>query len=99
MAIVIQPDGTQVELKPERSNGTLTLEQMQKAVGGYIEIVPANVDEVVVCNEEGKLYDPPLPLNVPATIRSGWLHDPLRGNIIFCTRREMGDEEEDGDAT
>ena len=32
-----------------------TLEAEQKAVGGYIEVVPLDNEKILVCNEEGKL--------------------------------------------
>lgn len=32
-----------------------TLEAEQKAVGGYIEVVPLGNDKLLICNEEGKL--------------------------------------------
>jgi hypothetical protein len=59
---------------PERTEYTapIPLEDLQAAVGGYIEAVPywdhfviddERVRAVVWCNEEGKLQDPPLPRN------------------------------------
>lgn len=32
-----------------------TLEAEQKAVGGYIEVVPLDNEKILICNEEGKL--------------------------------------------
>ena len=32
-----------------------TLEAEQKAVGGYIEVVPLDNERLLICNEEGKL--------------------------------------------
>ena len=34
-----------------------TLEALQEAVGGYIEVVPFVADTVIICDEEGKLKD------------------------------------------
>jgi hypothetical protein len=42
----------------------MTLEQLQKLVGGYIQIVPLGEDQMVI-NEEGKLLG--LPYNETAT--------------------------------
>ena len=39
-----------------------TLEDLQKAVGGYIETVTVATDLVIICNEEGKIMG--LPYNV-----------------------------------
>lgn len=32
-----------------------TLEEKQKIVGGYIEVVPYDENAIIICNEEGKL--------------------------------------------
>lgn len=50
MAKLIKVDGTSETLKD------LSLESMQKAVGGYIEVVSSPQSKYdFVCNEEGKL--------------------------------------------
>tara|TARA_Y100000361_G_C10924262_1_gene220524 strand:- start:87 stop:359 length:273 start_codon:yes stop_codon:yes gene_type:complete len=43
----------------------LTLEQLQKLVGGYIQIIPLANKKQMIINEEGKLMD--LPYNQTAT--------------------------------
>lgn len=48
-------------LKPTLCEIDNTLEEMQMIVGGYIEVVTMD-DFVVICNEEGRLYD--LPFNI-----------------------------------
>ena len=54
MATLIKTDGTLVTLKPEGPKGTLTLEQMQKAINGDIEIVRLRNGNIMVIDEEGK---------------------------------------------
>ena len=53
-------------LKPMLCNIDNTLEEMQMIVGGYIETVTIGGKEsdtfVVICNEEGRLFD--LPVNI-----------------------------------
>lgn len=67
----LQPDGSSTR---EVFDGPPGLETLQKAVGGYIELVPMfdtvavegrKVPAVVFCNEEGKLDG--LPINPNAT--------------------------------
>lgn len=52
---IIRPDG-----KEEEINRKLSLEEMQAIVGGYIEIIKANIPHrSLVVNEEGLLLDLP----------------------------------------
>ncbi|MBW8016573.1 MAG: DUF3846 domain-containing protein, partial [Planctomycetes bacterium] len=58
MAIIIKVSGTNENINP--SNGKVfTLEELQQAVGGYIELVPINQGEhknkLMIVDEEGKL--------------------------------------------
>ena len=68
-------------------DGQLTLELLQRLVGGYIEVVHPDgfpQDVVLICNEEGKLRD--LPFNF-------YLGDtPIVGNVVFCgqKRQDLG---------
>lgn len=88
MATLIKPDGTVSEVLP--ANGaTFTLKEMQRCVGGYIEIIRVG-SALYVLNEEGKLLG--LPPNVPATHRA---HDFLRegdylcGAVLICEQGEV----------
>jgi len=47
---ILKVDGTREEIKEE-----ISLEVMQKAVGGFIEIVATNDGRQMIMNEEGKL--------------------------------------------
>ena len=60
-----------------------TLEDMQKAVGGYIEeYMPFEDDVALVCNEEGKMLG--LPLNRGITDEKGQLQDIIAGDFFIC---------------
>jgi hypothetical protein len=90
MAFIITTDGQTVLLPP----GRLTLKQMQKAVGGYIEHVHCPLyKHAVYCNEDGKILG--LPINEKATILAGHLHDPLCGDVLFLTQIEQHELMED----
>ena len=70
-----------------------TLEDLQKNVGGHIEVVrPFDNDIVVICDEEGKLKQRPL---TRALIRNNAVVDVLVGDLIVCAARP-GSEELDG---
>ena len=57
--VVIKEPGKAPVIEPMFDN---SLESFQNAVGGYIETVTINDDLVIICNEEGRLMD--LPMNV-----------------------------------
>lgn len=69
-----------------------TLEALQQAVGGYIEVVPLTEQLCVICNEEGKLLGLPPVAAMPAR------RDVLCGPLIICRTTQDGeftDAEED----
>ena len=88
MALIIRTDGSTKEiLNP-------TLEQLQEAVGGYIEIVRINPDflpmnwegaEHMYCNEEGKLLG--LEYNAKATKLIDF-NDAIVGNVVLMYEGE-----------
>jgi hypothetical protein len=84
MAIVIAPDGTRTTLTGVNPDGTLSLEQCQKAVGGYIERVclpggTAPNDVEMIADEEGLLKPDPV-LNPIASAIAG---QPIVGTVIL----------------
>lgn len=87
--VAIHPEGTITE---EIITKVPTLEDLQKIVGGYIEVVPYfnRYDDkmcVAFCNEEGKLKQ--LPVNMPAqalwmqAVEGRPLNDMLVGSIAI----------------
>lgn len=91
MAKLLKPDGTEQELTPG-DNGKFTLEQMQKHVGGYVQLIKLNGNERLVVDEDG------LPKNLPVneeatTLLQSYSATPtvkLVGNVLFGTRKEFG---------
>jgi hypothetical protein len=75
-AIVKRPD----ERYGHMTNVSNKLENLQKIVGGYIEVIPGPRGSIIICNEEGKLrgLDPNMPYN----------GDLLVGTIIVCGTNE-----------
>jgi hypothetical protein len=83
-ARIYKADGTIIETAP--ANGTdFQLEELQKIVGGYIEIVSLLDNEIMVINEEGKLTD--LPVNENATElynEVDGFYDYIVGDVLVC---------------
>jgi hypothetical protein len=86
MARIIKADNTVTTVKPPK--GSFTLEELQAAVGGYIEVVrvPNSENLILVVNEEGLLKK--LPLNEQATLLA---QQPIVGDVVLCTLKEMGE--------
>lgn len=83
MAILIQSNGEHREIAP--INGTdFKLEELQRYVGGFIEVLNLEDGYILVINEEGKLHG--LDPNENATllwILSGGA-DVVVGDVVFC---------------
>ena len=80
-AIVKRPD----ERYGHMTHVSNTLENLQRIVGGYIEVLPIGGDLLIICNEEGKLE------NLEDNMEYG--DDMLVGTIIVVGENgeEFGD--------
>ena len=82
---------TYEQVKPKGK--TFSLEELQKFVGGYIEILHLADDKLcMVCNEEGKINH--LPMNPIATrlfnvLTTGSPYDYIVGNVLICGSNEI----------
>ncbi len=80
---IIKTNNEVIEVTPK--NGTdFSLEELQEIVGGYIEILPLQDNEIMVINEEGKLDG--LDYNSKATEevqKCGWA-DFIVGDVLVC---------------
>ena len=66
-----------------------TLEDLQKAVGGYIEVIhPFDDSACIICNEEGKLNG--LPMNRALTDDSGKITDIIAGAFLVAGVSDEG---------
>ena len=84
-AWLIKANGERKEIAPK--NGTdFTADELHGYVGGYIEIVRFR-NEIMVVNEEGKLYG--LPYNHNATILARWkgYDDDIVGDVVVCHKK------------
>lgn len=85
MNYIFKTDGTSEKVPP--TNGTdYTLEELQKMVGGYIEVVrvPHKPSMILIVNEEGLLHN--LPPNPMATGIAG---QPIVGNAVYCPTEHL----------
>lgn len=91
MARLINPEGGERYLVP--ADGKIfTLEELQKAVGGYIEIVKLNDNVSMVIDEDGKNKD--LDFNPTATTlaklnKAIFDYDYIVGPAVFVLNREL----------
>ena len=68
---------------PRRLELSHSLDEMQKAVGGFIQILYPFEDPIaLVCNEEGKLLR--LPANRALRDESGAVYDIVCGTFFLC---------------
>jgi hypothetical protein len=76
-----------------------TLEELQKIVGGNIEIVSLNDGNFMVLNEEGKLKNLPLNRKASDLFNTGgrlW-YDPIVGDVLACGAGWLADDDDPDD--
>jgi hypothetical protein len=83
---IIHSDGTVWPVSPKNGKD-FKLEEMQKIVGGIIQIVHAQDGRIIVLHEEGKLIG--LPPNVIATHLFGNPNDIIVGDVLVCLSKEV----------
>jgi hypothetical protein len=71
----------------------MSYDDINKAVGGWIEAVPTTGQVTIYCNEEGKLTGLPFNQIATAFVRP-FIDDVIVGNVVFC-----GPPDEEGDET
>ena len=80
MDLIIKTDG-----KVEFSKcSKYDLKQMQKIVGGHIELVDLSHDDFMVINEEGAING--MPINKTASIIYG---SPIFGDVLICNKNHI----------
>lgn len=82
---VVKADGT-IKEYPPADGKQFTLKEMQKAVGGLIEVVPSwrGEDTLMFANEEGLIIG--LPLNQLSVELTG---SPLVGDLLVVPKEMM----------
>ena len=84
MATLIKSDGTSTEVNPKNKKH-FSLEELQKFVDGYIQLVNTTDGRLMVVYEEGKLNK--LPENKIATELCR--HSLIVGDVLVCKQNEV----------
>ena len=90
MATIFHTDGFREKVTP--ANGSdFRLEEMQRMVGGIIEIVYFDDNTVMVINEEGKLLGLPLNRDATAIFRAHYpdSDDYIVGDALVCSDEQI----------
>lgn len=86
-ATLYRMDGTQEKILLNSDATTSSLEYLQKLVGGYIEVVHLNGNDLVI-NEEGLLLDlEPNPWSYYVTKGTDWKNQYFFGDMILIEGR------------
>ncbi len=83
--LLITPEASVTEFVP--ANGRdFTLEELQKGVEGYIEIIDLTDKTIMVVNEDGKgrLYPNMMATVIAKGCRAIFPHDYIAGNAVLC---------------
>ena len=87
MATLIKSNGEEKNVLPDNKMD-FTLEELQKYVGGLIEIVRTKDGKPMIINEEGKIND--LPINQKATAIYPYNeYDFIIGDVLICQEDEI----------
>lgn len=89
MAVIYKANGERETVFPDNGKD-FKLEQLQKIVGGYIDMLGVGGDEIMVFNDEGKLMG--LPYNREATeiYRKAFQTDDfIVGDVLVCKDNEI----------
>lgn len=89
MALIYKANGEREVVSPDNGKD-FKLEQLQKIVGGYIEVLEISDDEIMVVNEEGKLLD--LAYNQDATYlyrKHRQSNEYIVGDVLVCKKNEV----------
>ncbi len=89
MAKLYEVGCTVKEVQP-KDGKKFTLKEAQSLVGGYVELVHLDGDNILLCDEEGLLKEKPV--NQEASIearRMGWRGGFLVGSILFLKDGEV----------
>ena len=87
MATLIKSNGVETNLTPQNKTD-FQLTELQKIVGGLIEIVKTKDGRTMVINEEGKVND--LPINQKASELYQYNEfDFIAGKVLICDKNEI----------
>lgn len=90
MARIIKTNGVEQEIKPKNGRD-FKLAELQSFVGGYIEIVDLDNDEIMVVNEEGLINGLPFNIKATAIVRNVYHTSEMGivGDVLVCKSKEV----------
>ena len=83
MANICKVDGSLIPVEP-KDKKNFSLKELQKFVGGLIELIPLTEDTIMVVNEEGTINGMPLNSRV-----SGAFGYPIFGDVLVCNTNQL----------
>ena len=87
MAQLIKVNGETIDITPENDTN-FTLEELQKYVGGVIQIVGTKSQKLMIINEEGKLFN--LKKNTKATkLYEYGSEDMVVGDVLIIDKDQI----------
>jgi len=87
MATLIKSNGEEINVIPNNKKD-FQLDELQKYVGGFIEVVRTKDNKIMVINEEGKVND--LPINQKASELYQYNEfDFIAGDVLICQSNEI----------
>jgi hypothetical protein len=96
-AYILTTDG-EIKVTAPKNGTDFSLDELKAAIGGgYIEIVRIPHNRLMVVDEEGKIKDPPLPLNMRATLLYCGGNEPdfnnpyhtINGDALVCHESQI----------
>lgn len=89
MAYIIKTTGEVIETQPK--NGTdFELDELQAAVGGYIEVINLRDGRLIVCDEEGKCKGKERNHKATDIFHSVFgNNDFMVGDVLVCNENEI----------
>lgn len=77
---------------PQHPGKPFTLPELQRLVGGYIEVLALGDGRLMVLNEDGKRLQLPVNLNATVLMRDRIQPgDFIVGDVVICSRKEAGE--------
>ena len=87
MAKIIKANGDTQEVEPK--NGTdFSLKEVQKIIGGYMQLVATTDGKIMATDEEGKLKQKPKNKEATKLYQYGE-HDPIVGDVLICEHGQI----------
>lgn len=90
MGTIIKTNGEKINVEP-KDGMHYSLKEMQKIVGGYIEIIYLNDNQLMIVNEEGKIDGLDYNDEATAVLEKSYPYsgDFIAGDVLVCSASEV----------